>query len=290
MIVGSPNYNGAARVEAEREALLLLLGAIALVVVPTVLDIAATFWSRADDTDGPLVLAASVFGLWRLRGTFNWHCAAAIRALALPFAVLGLCAFVIGHSLRFYQLEGGGAVCFTWACLSRIADRPVAGRVNFLCAILLFVVPFPASLADALLVPMKLMLAHAVVTTFSAMGFPVASHGVLLSIGFDQLAVADACAGLRSLLSLCAVGLLFVYFVPSRKVAHQVVLLALLPVIALLANFGRVSLLVLITYYFGADWGESAHNLAGYAEVAFTVSLFLLLHHVLNRGIRSAEH
>lgn len=48
MIVGSPNYNGAARVEAEREALLLLLGAIALVVVPTVLDIAATFWSRAD--------------------------------------------------------------------------------------------------------------------------------------------------------------------------------------------------------------------------------------------------
>ena len=272
-----PTRAAVAPERAKMLAGLLVLLAIAMVALPALYGFATVFWTRPDDTHEPLLLIGTLYGFWRLRPHMNWQSAFAMRVAAVPVAVAGLLAFVVGHSQEFYQLEGLGVAAFTWAGASVVADRVAWPRVSFLCLMLLFVIPIPATLADALLVPMKMALTHAIVEFFSILGYPVANHGILLSVGFYQLEIADACAGLRSMLALSAIGLMFIYFVPARRLTN-VGLILLLPVIALFSNFCRVAVLVLITYYGGVDYGEAAHNIAGYSEVGLTLALFVGAH------------
>jgi exosortase/archaeosortase family protein len=78
------------------------------------------------------------------------------------------------------------------------------------------------------------------------------------------LLVADACAGLNSLIALTAVGAVYLYAVKRRSlIVNAAVIFALAP-IAIAANVARVAVLVLITLQLGYDAGQSfLHETAG---------------------------
>jgi exosortase len=269
--------------QAGRAAGWVVLLAIAILAVPTIIRFATTFWPKPDDTHAPLVLGGVLYGFWQERVHYTWAAGPVAVAVGFALALVGAAGYALGSSQDFYQCEGLGLVAFVCGCVLLITDRRALPRILPLGLLCLFVVPIPATLMDQALLPLKLTLTHGVVALFYALGFPIASHGVLISVGFYQLQIADACAGLRSLLALTAIGLLYVHFVPMRSRRIGLTLIALIPLIAVFTNFCRLSLLVLMTYYFGGDVSERAHGLAGLGEIALALLLFVAAHRALDR-------
>jgi exosortase len=109
-----------------------------------------------------------------------------------------------------------------------------------------------------------------------AAGYPIARAGVTLTMGQYQLLVADACAGLNSMFSLSALGLLYLYLMHRTSWLHNTFILVSLLPIALCANIARVIILVLVTYHFGDAAGQGlVHDFSGL--VLFVIALIGIL-------------
>jgi exosortase len=114
-------------------------------------------------------------------------------------------------------------------------------------------------------------------------GYPIGRSGVTLMIGPYRLLIANACAGLNSIIALSGIGLIYVYLAGHKsRVANWLLIGGVLP-IALLANVIRVTLLVLCYYYFGDRAGRTFHDYAGYLEIAIAFGAFFLLDALLKR-------
>jgi exosortase/archaeosortase family protein len=127
-----------------------------------------------------------------------------------------------------------------------------------------FLVPLPSTVVEALTQPMKLAVSACVDWLLQALGYPVARSGVTLYLGPYQLLVANACAGLNTLFTLEALGLLYLHVVQSASAARNITLGMLIVPISFCANVLRVMALCLITYYLGDEAGQGfLHGFAG---------------------------
>jgi len=140
---------------------------------------------------------------------------------------------------------------------------------------MLFMIPLPGVFVDAVTMPMKMAVSYVAEQVLYAGGYPIARTGVILQIGPYQLLVADACAGLHTLFTLEALGLLYLNLVRHESVARNVVLALLIIPISFTANVIRVMVLTLITYHFGDEAGQGF--LHGFAGMVLFLSALLLI-------------
>jgi exosortase B len=152
----------------------------------------------------------------------------------------------------------------------------VARRMWFAFFFMLFMVPLPGSLVDTVTAPMKLLVSIGSEWLLHLAGYPVSRSGVVLGIGQYQLLVADACAGLNSLFTLEALGLLYMNVMRHSSVVRNAVLATLIVPISFVANVIRVVVLALVTYYFGDAAGQGfVHGFSGI--VLFLTALMLII-------------
>jgi len=267
-----------------------VLTGLASLAIPTLYSFYRLIWLHDQDTHAPIILAGILFAIWQKRAHFDFSANRTEQLWALGVAIIGLLVYIMGRSQAFLQLEGVGLIVVTFAAILLAGGVRTVGTLSYVTLLLLFVVPVPGTLVDTVLVPLKMALANTIVDFLAMFGYPIAKHGVVISIGFDQLQVADACAGLRSILSLTAISLLFIYFIKSSSRMASFLLVLATPFIALFANFFRVIALVLVTYHFGADAGANVHDYAAYIEVVVAVLSVLACHSLLEAvsGARTA--
>ena len=142
--------------------------------------------------------------------------------------------------------------------------------------LILFITPLPLGLVAALTAPLKSAVSAVAAWILSFAGLPVARTGVILMVGQYQLLVADACAGLTSIFTLEAIGLVYMGLRRSPSRQHDIALGVLLVPIAFLANVIRVLVLVLVTYYLGDEAGQGfVHSAAGF--LLFMVATVLMM-------------
>ena len=140
---------------------------------------------------------------------------------------------------------------------------------------MLFMVPLPGAVVDTVTLPMKLAVSYAAENVLFWAGYPIGRNGVILQIGQYMLLVADACAGLHTLLTLEALGLLYLNIVRRDSLFRNVGLALLIVPISFAANVIRVMALSLITYHFGDAAGQGF--LHGFAGMALFLSALLLI-------------
>jgi exosortase len=127
-----------------------------------------------------------------------------------------------------------------------------------------------------LTMPMKMAVSYVTEHILYWANYPIARNGVILQIGQYQLLVADACAGLQTLLTLEALGLFYLNVVRHTSAFRNVMLAIFIIPISFSANVIRVITLTLITYYFGEAAGQGfLHGFAG--MVLFVTALILIL-------------
>jgi exosortase len=149
--------------------------------------------------------------------------------------------------------------------------------------LLIFMFPIPAIIYSRITLPLQLFASSVAETVLNFIGTPVLRDGNVLELANGQrLSVVEACSGIRSLLSLSFLSLIYAYFFDRKVWMRGVLLVATIP-IAIAANASRVTLTGLISEY-RPDLAQGFfHTLEGW--VLFIVALVLLVafHQLVNR-------
>jgi exosortase len=229
--------------------------AFGLVMVALVL----TYWDvlfelvRAWSTDDNY---SHGFFIVPLAAYFAWERRHALAAAPIRPSWAGL--LIVAGSLGL--LVGGllGAELF----LSRISViGTLAGTILFIfgwqvlrllifpLAFMVLMVPLPAIIFNKIAFPLQLLASNVGESTIDAMNIPILREGNVLILANATLEVAEACSGIRSLISLFTLGLVFGYFVDPRPWVRAVIALSgwVVFVVAFLMMFGLHRLLQRVT-------------------------------------------
>lgn len=244
--------------------------------IPTIRGLINGPWQTEQEGHGPLIIAASLWLVWQARERL-------MRAKIDPAPVMGWTILIVGlvflYLSRLQQglltVEMGSILPVIVGSILICAGWPTLRALAFPLTFLVFAVPMPDWLVDAMTVPLKVFISDTVTRVLYAVGFPIAQNGVMIMIGSYQLLVKDACSGMNSIFALSAIGVFYVYaFRWKDKLRSLLLLLAIIP-ITILANFFRVFALVLMAYYGGPDLIEGiVHDLTGIS--LFVMALLLL--------------
>ncbi len=260
----------------DRLALLPLLAGFAVMYVPMFLALANSIWASDEQGHGPIILAVSLWLVWRAADEIvrvSRGGAAVSGSLALVAALL---LFVLGRTQDLLAFEVLSMIAMLAALLLLFCGWSGLRRVWFPLFFLLFMVPLPEVIVAAVTSPLKSAVSSVASSLLYAVGYPVGRSGVVLTVGQYQLMVADACAGLNSMFTLEALGMLYMNLMKYTSVPRNTTLAVLLIPIAFVANVIRVLILVLVTYYFGDAAGQGfVHGFAGI--VLFLVALGIML-------------
>lgn len=255
--------------------LLVTLGFLAL-YLPTYWDLSHTIWASDEQGHGPIILAVSVWLLYQRRVNLAGLPNSPSFGLAVPVFLFGLLCYALGRSQGIWILEVGSQILVLAGLLLFFKGLAGVKGALFVLFFLLFMVPLPGALVAALTTPLKSLVSAVASQVLFHAGYPVGRSGVLLTVGQYQLLVADACAGLNSMFTLEALGMLYMNIMGYTSIRRNVALALLLVPISFFANVIRVMILVLVTYHFGDEAGQGfIHGAAG--MVLFMVALSLML-------------
>ena len=189
---------------------------------------------------------------------------------------LGLLLYALGRSQDILMFEIGSQIFILAGILLITRGLPALRALWFPLFFMFFMIPLPGVFLDAVTMPMKIAVSYAADDILSWAGYPIGRAGVILQIGVYKLQVADACAGMHTLISLEALGLLYLNLIKHDSLVRNVTLACLIIPISFAANVIRVMTLVLVTFYFGDEAGQGfIHGFAG--MVLFLVALFLIM-------------
>ena len=255
----------------------VLMGLLVL-YLPTYFDLSQTLWTEDEHVHGPMVLVAALWLLWRRRFVLSRTVRESYAFLGGVLLTLGLSLYVLGRSQEILVFEIGSQIPVLMGVLLITQGSAAIHALWFPVTFLLFMVPLPGVIVDAITGPLKQQVSVLAESILYVVGYPIARSGVILNIGPYQLLVADACSGLHSMLSLSAMGTLYLYLSHDRSWLKNGLLLASILPIAFAANVVRVVALVLVTYHFGDAAGQGfLHGFAGIVLfMAAIVGLFLL--------------
>jgi len=140
--------------------------------------------------------------------------------------------------------------------------------------LLFFMVPIPAIIYNQITFPLQLLASRVAEDSISLLQIPVIREGNVLVLANQSLNVVEACSGIRSLLTLTFLALVYGYFFENRTWVRVVLFLSTIP-IAIAANAGRVTITGVVAQY-KPEYAEGlAHEAEGW--VIFMVALVILI-------------
>ncbi|KQQ89289.1 exosortase B [Massilia sp. Leaf139] len=248
---------------------------LAVLFLPTFIDLFGGAWIGEEQGHGPMIFGLALWLIYR-----KWPqvraLAPATSALGWPVLAAGLLLHLMGRTQHILMFEIGAILLVMTAVLLVKRGARALRVLWFPFFFMLFMVPLPSEFVAAVTMPMKMAVSWATEQILFAAGYPVARSGVILQIGQYQLLVADACAGLQTLLTLEALGLFYLNLMRHPSALRNVGLAILIIPISFSANVVRVIVLTLVTYYLGDAAGQGfLHGFAG--MVLFLTALALIL-------------
>lgn len=148
---------------------------------------------------------------------------------------------------------------------------------------LFFMIPLPYIVYDAAAFPLKLFVTKVSVGFLKAMGIVVLREGNIILLPGTSLEVADACSGIRSLISLLALSVAYAFAFHKAALKRWIIILSAIP-IAIFTNSMRVIVTGILAQYWGAGAAEGFfHEFAGFAVFAVAMVMLIALGALLNR-------
>jgi len=250
---------------------LLWLG-VAAITLPTMIAVATESWSTEQGAHGPIVLATGIWLVLQLRHEIRPLLRRGSLALTAALLIPCLLVYVLARVTTTLELEGVALYFSLVVVFYAYCGWAVMRLMWFPTFYFIFLFPPPDSLVATLTQPLKIEISRWAVTLLDACGMTIARKGVIIQVDQYDILVAAACAGLNSIMSLSAIGLFYIYVRHNANWRYALLLmLAIIPA-AVLANFVRVLLLILITDFLGDAWAQGPlHGLTG--MVMFAVAL-----------------
>jgi len=217
-----------------------------------------------------------------------------LSAIPLSTAPIGLFVIIMGLAVHIFGVLGDvnfvsafSMVFYLTGCSLFLLGREITKVIAFPLFFLLFMCPVPDAYLDMVALPMK-----SAATTFSlsiidACSIPYIREGFRLHLPESIFVVGTPCNGMRSLISLSAIGFLFVYFIKSPW-WKKLIFLGLIPPISILINGLRIAVLLLIAHGFGQEAAAPESFLHdGSGIVVFVLGIIVLM--VVGRRINEEK-
>ncbi len=146
-----------------------------------------------------------------------------------------------------------------------------------------FMIPIPAVIYNQITFPLQLFASRVAEGVLSLLGIPVLRDGNVLELASQKLSVAEACSGIRSLLSLTFLSLVYAYFFDKKPWMRWALLIGVVP-IAILANAARVTITGILSEEVSPELAHGFfHSLEGWIVFLIAFVMLLALHAVINR-------
>ena len=266
----------------------LWFGVLLAVCYAPVLIFLVKQWSQSEDMGhGFFVPVVAGFIVWQRRSalaaikpvTNYWGLAVVI--VGGLFMVVGTLGAQIFIARVAFLVSLGGIVLF-------LGGTRMMKALAFPLFLLLFMIPIPSMIYARITLPLQLFASAVAENVLALLGIPVLRDGNVLELASQRLSVVEACSGIRSLLSLSFLSLVYGYFFDRKAWMRWVLLAATIP-IAIAANATRVTLTGLISEY-RTDLAEGFfHTVEGLVLFGVSLALLVAFHQAVNR-IYQARH
>ena len=253
------------------QSAILVLGLV-IFCLPTMQFVTQQSWSGEEGAHGPIVLATGLWLLFR-----EWPAARPFAEPApMPIVAVLLAIFIplqiFARITQIVELEGYLMYFTILVVLYAIIGLDAIRKLWFPLFYIAFIFPPPDTLVALVTVPMKIWLSKAAIGFLQLFNYPIGGEGVTIYIGQYELLVAAACSGINSIVSLSAISLFYIYMRHRANWLYSGLLVLLIVPVALIANFFRVLILILLTYHAGEAAAQGfLHNFAGIAMFAIAL-------------------
>jgi exosortase len=245
-------------------------------------------WNNDEDMGhGFFVVPVAAYIAWQKRDQLfsgplrmNWWGLAVIAyaAVQLSIATLGAELFLARTA---FVISVAGCILFVggWHAL-RVLAFPIL--------LLFFMVPIPAIIYNRITLPLQFFASSVAETILALLGTPVLREGNVLQLPSQTLSVVEACSGIRSLLSLSFLALVYAWFFDARPWIRWVLLAATVP-IAILANAARVTITGIMSEIDPELAHGFFHTASGWVIFMIALVLLVLFHQFVNLLTRSVQ-
>ncbi len=233
------------------------------------------WWNKDDYSHGFFVPAVTAVYFWLRRESilesFGKPQSMAVVVAGIALLVLAMVTRAVGILGRALPVEAvslipllGGIVLILY------------GKANFfrllpgiLFLILMF--PIPGGVIGPLRGELQSIATKVSVFSLQTMGVPALARGNVIALPDAEVGVAEACSGLRMLISFTALVVGFTMFIQRTKTEKTILLVSIIP-IAIIVNAWRVVMVSLATQY-APDWADAVHDAAGLGMMLLALAI-----------------
>lgn len=250
--------------------------AVALGIFAPILYYLVLHWKLVPDySHGFLVGPLAIYFAWERREALERTPIESSWWGVVPLA-LGALALAIGRLGVELMAMRTAFVLTVIGLVLLLLGRRVARVLAFPLLFLFLMIPLPQSLVNTITFPLQLIASDLAMTPLYWLEIPALREGNVIQLAGTQLLVAKACSGLRSVMALGTLGVVFAYFFRKNMIERLVIVLSTLP-IAILVNAFRVALTGYLTHRFGEAAAEGIiHQTEGFFTFGLAFGLLLL--------------
>jgi exosortase len=238
------------------------------------------WWTITDYSHGPLVPFFAAFLIWDKRKVLS---ATPIKQtwsglVLVVFSIVILILGVYGVELfttrmSFVMLLAG----LTWTLFGKAMLR----ELRFPLLVLILAIPFPAILFNQITFPLQLLASRIASDILPLLGVPTLHEGNIIELPVMKLEVAEACSGIRSLMSLFTLAVFYGYFLERTTTRRVILALASIP-IAVTANVARIVGTGLCVQYWDPEKALGFfHEFSGWVMFIISLVCLYLVHRVM---------
>ena len=261
---------------------------VSIIYAPIFVQLYQSRWEHIDYTHAYFILPISLYIIWEKRQQLQ-NSVSPIKPSNNLFGVLLLISavflFVIGDRQGYLVVTTFSLIPLVFGICLWLYGLGTVKLLSFPILYLILLVPPPLGLLDSLTIPMRYGVSILTDKTLLLFNYPVVRDGLLLQLDGHDIYMGAPCSGFRSLITMIALGLLYVYFNKGTIGKKVLLFLSVIP-LALIGNFLRVFSLCLVTYYMGDKAGHIYHDVSGYVIFVFVILGMLGFDKMLMRGKR----
>lgn len=258
----------------------VILGLMLWLYFPTLAHLVAQWWKDPDFSHGFFVPVFSAFVVWHERSRLktltprpSWW--------GLGFLAFGLCVLIVGQMGAELFLSRVSFLIVLASLIVLFLGWTFLRAVLFPLAFLLLMIPIPTIVFNQITFPLQLLASRVASTVLPWMGVPVLREGNVIILPAMALEVAEACSGIRSLMSLATLAIIYGYLMERRVGVRVLLALASIP-IAVAANSFRIVGTGLLVQYWDPDKAEGFfHEFQGWLVFVASLAMLYLLHRVV---------
>jgi len=199
----------------------------------------------------------------------------------LLLVIWGFVQLVLGRAGADFFLMRVALLISLVGVLWTLGGLRLLARLAFPLFLLLFMIRIPLFIYSQITLPLQLLASRVAEIALSALGIPVLREGNILELASQRLSVAEACSGIRSLLSLSFLALVYAYWFDRKVWMRPVLLVAAIP-IAIVSNSARVTLNGILSEINPELTHGFYHQLEGWTVFVFALAALIVTHKVVD--------